>query len=265
MPRSSALRIRRPAACFVSNTAAGDIAPPGGVVATARSQERGSVGFEKGSFGITTPFNVAPGASNPSQKLFRAKRDKCSSARKSSRSPFTDTPHFWHTTRKSSLPSELCCTSSEAIFHFAAIREQGKHRPVLGTVSVDEQALQGAEITRIVGFGHIVDDIDNHSLSGSWCASSSSSANGKSCSFSPVAWESRRSRRQQSAWPTHRPPNGCARTLSQFSASPHRHEQRLLVCLRAIRLCFAAYTAGNCDDDVLDDFLHLHGNRGDSR
>ena len=70
------------------------------------------------------------------------------------------TPLLAHDAQIVSLQSRLHLF--EALLHFAAIREQGEHRPVLGTVSVDEQALQSTEITRIIGFGHIVDNIDNH-------------------------------------------------------------------------------------------------------
>ena len=109
----------RPAACCVSSTAAGSTyRRQAWSSRVARSQDSGSSQLGEGRLGDDDAFQRgAQGASNPSRSSSRANRDRCSSARKSSRSPLTDTPHFLLADQAQIVALERRLHRFEAVLH----------------------------------------------------------------------------------------------------------------------------------------------------
>lgn len=127
IPLSLEVRMRRPTACLIAITACGkEKCAQARESWSSRSQESGSVGSPKGSFGITTPLRVAPGASKPSQKLFKAKRLRCSSFRKIIAQAFDGySPFLTH--QAQSCGFDLRIRQVKAFFHLFSICEEREH------------------------------------------------------------------------------------------------------------------------------------------
>ncbi len=90
MPGHQLLRIRRPAACFVSNTAAGGHSAARRHRRAARSKED-QLASRRAISVSRRPSSVAPGASNPSQAL-QSEKGQMLVGEEVIAQPFTDTP-----------------------------------------------------------------------------------------------------------------------------------------------------------------------------
>ena len=141
-PESSALRMSRPAACFVSSTAAGSTyRRQAWSSRVARSQDSGSVGLEKGSLGMTTPFERGAWRVEPFPEALEREQGQMLVGQEVVAQAFDrHAPFLADQAQIVALQRRL--HRFEAVLHLAPVREQREHGTALRAVHVDEQLLR---------------------------------------------------------------------------------------------------------------------------